>query len=164
MIILPAEVSIQKGIKLKTFRRGYVISLCGDSSGKVWSRWAEGAGFDSFTTLFFHFPFFSRCFVLLFSIHIYLNNCYSIKCNKRQEEYRVSREEIAHRILNIWVNNLNFYHFLQFTVGKPELITTCRNDHFLNNVPTSSFYRLMVIITFQHVNRTFDVIFIFPPV
>ena len=44
------------------------------------------------------------------------------------------------------INNLNFYHFLQFTVGKPELITTCRNDHFLNNVPTSSFYRLMVII------------------
>ena len=97
--------------------------------------------------------------MLLFSIHIYLNNCYLIKCNKQQEEYRVSREEIAYRILNIWVNNLNFYHLLQFTVGKPELITTCRNDHFLNNVPTSSFYRLMVIITFQHVNRTFDVIF-----
>ena len=69
--------------------------------------------------------------------------------------YRVSREKIVHRILNIWINNLNFYHFLQFTVGKPELITTCHNDHFLNNVPTSSFYRLMVIITFQHVNRTF---------
>ena len=69
--------------------------------------------------------------MLLFSIHIYLNNCYLIKCNKQQEEYRVSREEIAYRILNIWVNNLNFYHFLQFTVGNPELITTCRNDHFL---------------------------------
>ena len=26
-------------------------------------------------------------------------------------------------IFNIWINNLNFYHFLQFTVGKPELIT-----------------------------------------
>ena len=24
----------------------------------------------------------------------------------------------------VWINNLNFYYFLQFTVGKPELITT----------------------------------------
>ena len=31
-------------------------------------------------------------------------------------------------------------------------------DHFLNNVPTSFFYRLIVLITFQHVNRTFNVI------
>ena len=89
--------------------------------------------------------------MLLFSINIYLNNCYLIKCNKQQEKYCVSSEKIVHPILNIWINNLNFYHFLQFTVGKPELITTCRNDHFLNNVPMSSFYRLMVIITFQHV-------------
>ena len=107
-----------------------------------------------------YFPsLFFLVFVLLFSINIYLNNCYLLKCNKQQEKYRVSSEKIVHRILNIWINNLNFYHFLQFTVGKPELITTCRNDHFLNNVPTSSFYRLMVIITFQHVNRTFNVIF-----
>ena len=28
------------------------------------------------------------------------------------------------QIVNIWINDLNFYHFLQFTVGKPELITT----------------------------------------
>ena len=96
---------------------------------------------------FFFFPFF----VLLFSINIYLNNCYLIKCNKQQEKYRASSEKTVHHILNIWINNVNFYHFLQFTVGKPELITTCRNDHFLNNVPTSSFYGLMVIITFQHV-------------
>jgi len=95
--------------------------------------------------------------VLLFSINLYLNNYYLIKCNTQQETYRVSSEKIVHRILNIWINNLNFYR--QFTVGKPELITTCHNDHFLNNVPTSSFYRLMVIITFQHVNRTFNVIF-----
>ena len=27
------------------------------------------------------------------------------------------------------------------------------------NVPTSAFYRLIVIVTFQHVNRTFNVIF-----
>ena len=80
---------------------------------------------------FFSIFLLSRCFVLSFSIHIYLNNRYLTKCNKQQEEYRVSREEVVHRILNIWVNNLNFYHFLQFTVGKPELITTCRNDHFL---------------------------------
>ena len=71
-----------------------------------------------------YFLFFSRFLVLLFSINIYLNNCYLIKCNKQQEKYRVSREKIVHRILNIWINNLNFYYFLQFTVGKPELITT----------------------------------------
>ena len=123
------------------------------SSRRCWVRLLYNAFFP------FSFFFFPRCFVLLFSIHVHLNNCYLIKCNKQQEEYRVSREQIVHRILNIWINNLNFYHFLQFTVGKPELITTCRNDHFLNNVPTSSFYRLMVIITFQHVNRTFEVIF-----
>ena len=115
--------------------------------------------------IFFSFllSFFSLFFVSLFStnkyINIYLNNCYLIKCNKQQEKYRVSGEKIVHRILNISINNLNFYHFLQFTVGKPELITTCRYDHFLNNVPTSSFYRLMVTITFQHVNSTFNVIF-----
>ena len=68
--------------------------------------------------------FFPFLFVLLFSINIYLNNCYLIKCNKQQEKYRVSSEKIVHRILNIWINNLNFYHFLQLTVGKPELITT----------------------------------------
>ena len=90
--------------------------------------------------------------MLSFSINIYLNNCYLIKCNKKQEKYLVSSQKIVHPILNIWIN-----HFLQFTVGKPELITTCRNDHFLNNVPTSSFYRLMVIITFQRVNRTFNI-------
>ena len=78
--------------------------------------------------------------------------CYLIKCNSVCFQSKDS-------ILNMWINNLNFYHFLQFTVGKPELITTCRNDHFPNNVPTSSFYRLMVIIAFQHVNRTFNVIF-----
>ena len=102
---------------------------------------------------FFLLSFFSG-FLLLFSINIYLNNCYLIKCNKQQEKYRVSSEKVVHNIINIWTNNLNLYHFLQFTVGKPELIKTCGNDHFLNNVPTSSFYRLMVIITFQHVNRT----------
>ena len=105
------------------------------------------------------FLFFFRFFWLVISINIYLNNCYLIKCNKQQEKYRVSSEKIVHRILNIWINNLNFYHFLQFTVRKPELITTCRNDHFTNNVPTSSFYSLMVIITFQHGNRTINVIF-----
>ena len=109
---------------------------------------------NSFFPSFVFFPFF-----VLFSINIYLNNCYLIKCNRRQEKYRVSTEKTVHRILNIWIKNLNFYHFLQFTVGKSELITTCHNDHFLNNVPTSSFYRLMVIVTFQHVSRTFNAIF-----
>ena len=69
--------------------------------------------------VFVFFPFF----VLLFSINIYLNICHLIKCNKQHEMYRVSRKKIVHRILIIWINNLNFYHFLQFTVGKPELIT-----------------------------------------
>ena len=32
---------------------------------------------------------------------------------------------------------------------------------FLNNVLMSCFYRLIVIVTFQHVNRTFNVIFDF---
>ena len=67
--------------------------------------------------------FFSPFFVFLFSINIYLNNCYFIKCNKQQEKYRVSIEKIVHRILNTWINNMNFYHFLQITVGKPESIT-----------------------------------------
>ena len=72
---------------------------------------------------FFFFLFFSF-FVFLFSINIYLNNCYLIKCTKQQEKYRVSREKIVHLILIIWINSVNFYHFLQFTVGKPDLITT----------------------------------------
>ena len=38
--------------------------------------------------------------MLLFSINIYLNNCYLIKCNKQQEKYRVSSEKIVHRIFN----------------------------------------------------------------
>ena len=36
--------------------------------------------------------------------------------NKQQEKYHVSREKIVQSILNIWINNLNFYRFLQFTV------------------------------------------------
>ena len=75
---------------------------------------------ELFIPSFFFFPFF----VLLFSINIQLNNCYLIKCNKQQEKYRVSREKIVHCILKIWINNLNLYHFLQFPLGKPELITT----------------------------------------
>ena len=49
--------------------------------------------------------------------NIYIDNCYLIKCNKPEEKYCVSRK-------NTWINNLNLYHFLQFTVGKPELIPT----------------------------------------
>ena len=113
-------------------------------SAQVQSRRAEGAGFESYRINFSFF--FFLFFVLLFSINKQLNNCYLIKCNKQQEKYCVSRENIVHRILNIWINNLNFYYFLQFTVGKPELQPL---DHFLNNVPTSSFYRLIVIL-FQY--------------
>ena len=112
--------------------------------------------------IFFSFllSFFSLFFVSLFStnkyINIYLNNCYLIKCNKQQEKYRFSREKIVHRILNIWINNLNFYHFLQFTVGKPELITIWS---FSKQRSHDFFYRLRVIITFQHVNWTHSMSF-----
>ena len=147
---------MQKGIKLKTFPQRYVISLRGVV---IKCSRVEPKVPDSSPTQFFFSSFlFPRLFALLFSINIHLNNSYLIKCNKQQEKYRVSRETIVHHILNIWINNLNFYHFLQFTVGKPKFITSC-HDHFLNNAPTSSFYRLMVIITFQDVNRTFNVIF-----
>ena len=153
-IILLAEVS-RKRNQIKDFSQNDVMSFCGVVVRC--SRVEPMVPGSSPTELFFSFFLFFLFIVLLFSINIQLNNCYLIKCNKQQEKYRVSREKIVHRILNIWINNLNFYHFLQFTVGKPELITTCRNDHFLNNVPTSSFYRLMVIITFQRVNRTFNI-------
>ena len=73
--------------------------------------------------IFFSFVLFFPFFVLLFSINIYLKACYLIKCIKQRKKYRVSREKIVHRVLNIWINNLNFYHFLQFIVEKPELIT-----------------------------------------
>ena len=117
--------SFMEGIQLKTFPQEYVISFsavvvkCRRVEPKVWGSSRTSILLNSFFLLFF-FPFF----VLLFSINIYLSNYYLIKCNKQQEKYRVSREKIVHRILNIWINNLNFYHFLQFTVGKPELITT----------------------------------------
>ena len=96
----------------------------------------QNAWFESNSTLFFLLSFFFR-FLLLFSINIYLNNSYLIKYNKEREKYRVSREKIAHRILNIWINILNFYHFLHFTVAKPESITTwsfskqCSHEFFL---------------------------------
>ena len=50
--------------------------------------------------------------MLLFSINIYLNYCYLIKCNKQQEKYRVSREKIVHRILNIWVKSVTILIFI----------------------------------------------------
>ena len=46
--------------------------------------------------LSFFLPFFPFSFVLLFSINIYLNNCYLIKCYKEQEKYRASREKVIH--------------------------------------------------------------------
>ena len=48
--------------------------------------------------LSFFLPFFPFSFVLLFSINVYLNNCYLIKCYKEQEKYRVSREKVVHRM------------------------------------------------------------------
>ena len=43
--------------------------------------------------------------------------------NKQQEKCHVSREKIVQNILNTWINDLNFYRFLQFTVRNFELIT-----------------------------------------
>ena len=93
-------------------------------SGLLLSRLAEGAGFESYSTLFFPSVFFFSAFCVVVFYKYIINNCYLIKCNKQQVKYCVSKEKIVPRILNIWINNLNFYHFLQFTVGKPELITT----------------------------------------
>ena len=49
-----------------------------------------------------------------------------MKCNKQQEKYRVSREKIVHRILNIRINNLNFYLFLTIYCGKTRV-----DDHLI---------------------------------
>ena len=95
-----------KDIKLKTFPHGYVISLCGVVVRC--SRVDHKVPGSSPTQFFFSFFLFSP-FLLLFSINIYINNCYLIKCNKLQEKHCVSREKIVHRILYIWINNLNFY-------------------------------------------------------
>ena len=63
-----------------------------------------------FSSFLFFFPVF---FVLLFSIDRYLNICYLINAINR-----VSREKIVHRISNIWINSLNFYHFSTIYCGK----------------------------------------------
>ena len=42
-------------------------------------------------------------------------------------------------ILNIWINNVNFYHFLQFTVGKPELINIWLNSKQRSHELTVAF-------------------------
>ena len=78
-------------------------------SGKVWSRRAEGAGFESNSIPYLFFLpsfFFPPFFVSLFSTNKYINmhlniNCYLIKYNKQQEKYRFSREKTVHRILTI---------------------------------------------------------------
>ena len=112
-----------KRIKLKTFPQGYKNQplWC---SVKVDLRRPNVLGSSPIQyRIVFPSFFFFPVFLLLFSINIYLNNCYLIKFNKEQEKHPVSREKIVHCILNIWINNLNFYHFLQFTAGKLELIT-----------------------------------------
>ena len=53
-----------------------------------------------FLSSFFLFSPFLACFVclfvLLFSINMYLNNYYLIKCNKQKEKYCVSRAKIVY--------------------------------------------------------------------
>ena len=62
--------------------------------------------------------------MLLFSINIYLNNCYLIKCiNKQQAKYRVSREKIVHLISNILDKQYEFLSFAPIYCEKSELIT-----------------------------------------
>ena len=103
-----------KGIKLKTFPEGYVISLCG-----VVVRCSHVEPKVSGSS--FPFPFFSCFFVLLFSINIQLNNCYLIKCNKQRKKYCFSREKIVHRILNINIYikyNSEFLSFPTIYCGK----------------------------------------------
>ena len=67
-----------------------------------------------FPSFFFVFGFF----VLLFSINIYLNNCYLIKYNEQQEKYRDFREKIERRILNIWIKQFEFLSFPTIYCGK----------------------------------------------
>ena len=72
---------------------------------------------ELFIPSFFFFPFF----VLLFSINIYLNNCYLIKRNKKQEKYHVSREKIVHLILNNFMDKQSeFPSFPTIYCGKTE--------------------------------------------
>ena len=98
--------------KLETFLQGYVISLC----AVVVRQRAR--------VLLSILSFFPPFFVLLFCINIYLNNCYLIKCNKQQEKISCFQKKDSTPLLNIYIDNLNFYpHFLQFIVGRPGLIT-----------------------------------------
>ena len=69
---------------------------------------------ELFILSFFFFPFF----VLLFSINIYLNNCYLIKYNEQQEKYRDFREKIERRSLNIWIKQSEFLSFPTIYCGK----------------------------------------------
>ena len=96
--------------------------------------------------LFFLLSFFF-C-VVVFYTYIFLSNCYLIKCNKQQEKHS-EKNSTPYIKINMWINNPNFCLFLQFTVGNQSWKPF---DRFLNNLPTSSFYILIVIITFQHVN------------
>ena len=81
-----------KGIKLKIFRQCYVFRFC--AVVIRYSRVEPKVPGLSPTQYLIFFPssFFPLIFVFLFSISIYLNNCYFIKCNKNQEKYRVFRE------------------------------------------------------------------------
>ena len=74
------------------------------------------------TQLFFFLLSFFPIFVLLFSINIYLNNCYLIKRNKKQEKYHVSRVKIVHLILNNYMDKQSeFPSFPTIYCGKTEV-------------------------------------------
>ena len=82
------------------------------------SRQAEGARFTQYLIFFSFFLFCFRFFVLLFSINIYLNNCYLIKDNEQQEKYRDFREKVERRSLNIWMKQSEFLSFPTIYCGK----------------------------------------------
>ena len=88
-----------KGIKLKTFSQGCMISLC--SIVVRCSRVEPKVPSSSPTPPFFFLPSFFSVFYVVVLYKIYINNCYLIKSNEQQEKYCVSREKTVHRILNI---------------------------------------------------------------
>ena len=57
----------------------------------------------------------------------------SFRLNRTETLATQARQKIVHRILNIWINNLNFYHFLHLLW---ENQSWSPFDHFLNKVPT----------------------------
>ena len=102
-------------------------------SGKVKSHLAEGSGFKSCFVPFFLSFFFSRFWLVLFayllccfSINMYLNNCYLIKCNKKKRKVLCFQRKDS--ILNILYmdKQSEFLSFPTIYCGKPRV-----DNHFI---------------------------------